>query len=56
MKSKSRVIQLQIQLRSFRKEGLSAIDYIAKLMVMAKELREAGMAIDDGELSLVELN
>lgn len=55
-KSKLRIIQLQNQLRSFWKERLSADDYITCLTAMVEELREAGIAVDDGELSLIALN
>lgn len=55
-KSKSRIIHLQNQLRSFRKEELSIDDYITRLTAMAKELWEAETTIDGGELSLFSLN
>lgn len=55
-RSKSRILQLKNQLQSFRKNNLSADDYVARLTTMAEELREAGVAIDDGELSLIALN
>lgn len=39
-----------------QKQSLSVDDYLAMLTVMAEELREAGVIIDDGELSLIALN
>lgn len=55
-RSKSRILQLKNQLQNFRKEGLGADDYVARLTTMAEELREAGTSIDDGELTLIALN
>lgn len=54
-RSKSRVIQLQNQLRNLRKDNLSVDDYFARLTSMADELREAGVIIEDDELSLIAL-
>lgn len=55
-RSRSRVLQLQNQLRNLRKEQLSVDDYFSKLTAMAEELREAGAIVDDAELSLIALN
>lgn len=55
-RSKSRIIQLQNQLRSFCKDNLSANDYFTKLTTMSEELREARVIVDDDELSLIALN
>lgn len=53
---KSRIIHLQNQLRSLRKDSLSVDDFFVKLTAISEELREAGVSIDDGELSLIALN
>lgn len=55
-KSKTRVLQLRNQLQNFQKNDLTDDDYVAQLTTMAEELREAGIAITDGELSLIALN
>lgn len=56
IKSKSCVMQLQSQLRNFRKDSLSFEEYFARLTAMAEELREAGVVMDEGELSLIALS
>lgn len=55
-RSKSRIIHLQNQLRNLRKDNLSVDDFFAKLTTLPEELREAGIIIDDDELSLIALN
>lgn len=55
-RSKSRIIQFQNQLRTLNKDSLSFDDYFAKLTTMSKELWEAGIVVDNGDLSLIALN
>lgn len=55
-RSKSRKIQLQNQLRTLRKDSLSINEYFPELTEISEELREAGIIVDDGELSLIALN
>lgn len=55
-RSKTRVIQLQNQIRSLRKDTLSVDEYFAKLTEYSDQLRQVGVIIDDGELSLIALN
>lgn len=55
-KSKSRNLHLKNQLQNFRKNDLTINDYIVKLTTMVKELREARVSVNDGELSLIALN
>lgn len=54
--SKSHVIHLQNQLHMVQKDSLSIDNYFAKITAMAEELQEAGIVIDDRELSLIALN
>lgn len=56
VRSKSRIIQLQNQLRNLQKDSLTVDEYFARLTSMTEELREAGVVIDDGEFSLIALN
>lgn len=55
-KSKTRLIQLQNQLQLLRKKMMTADEYFAKLTELSEELRQAGVVIDDSELSLIALN
>lgn len=55
-RSKSRIIHLQNQLHNLRKDFLSVDEYFANLTRISEELREAGVVVDDGELSLIALN
>lgn len=48
-RSKSRIIELQNQLRNLRKDALSVDEYFAKLTGISEELRKVGVIVDDGE-------
>lgn len=52
----TQILQLRNRLNNFKKENRSAEDFIADLTRLAEEVREAGVALDDGELTLVALN
>lgn len=55
-KLRTRILHLRNQLQNFKKDDLTVVDYISKLTMMAKELREAGVTIEEGDLSLIILN
>lgn len=56
VKSKTRILQLKNRLNNFKKEHLYVEDFIAELTRLAKEAHEVGVALDDGELTLIALN
>lgn len=56
IQSKSRKLQLRHELSTFKKDGLSADEYLAALSKKADEVRDAGISMDDGELTLIALD
>lgn len=56
IKSKTRVIQLQNQLQTLRKKYVTVNEYFSKLIEDSKELLQVGVAIENGELSLITPN
>lgn len=56
VKSKTRILQVKNRLNNFRKERRSIEEYVSKLTRFAEEVQEAGVALDDGELTLIALN
>lgn len=56
-KSKSRILHLRNRLHeNFKKGDTIADDYVARLTEMAEELHEAGVVVDDGDLTLIAMN
>lgn len=55
-KSKMRILQVKNKMNNFKKERRSVESYLMEITQLAREVREAGVPLDDSELSLVTLN
>lgn len=53
---RARVLQVKNRLSNFKKENHSVDDYLTELTRLMEEVREVGVALDDGELTLIALN
>lgn len=51
-----RILQIKNPLTNIKKYGRSVEAYIMELTKLAEEVRDAGVALDDGELTLIMLN
>lgn len=56
VKSKTCILQVKNRLTNLKKENRLVEAYIMELTRLAEEVREAGVPLDDGELTLIVLN